>query len=160
MGRVRKKNVEMFSSRCNLSLSQLQHSRVIVQQSPVRRTEVALCLGLTQARIHLKPPARSAATIRAAAATAPHPRCRWASRRDRIFITDLVFTPNSEELGLEFYPVRLFMWSCCFFFPIQQRNSKYPIIDGTTDTSVSLFVLQGRISQTFFKFCACFSPQL
>lgn len=76
MGRVRKKNVEMFSSRCNLSLSQLQHSRVIVQQSPVRRTEVALCLGLTQARIHLKPPARSAATIRAAAATAPHPRCR------------------------------------------------------------------------------------
>lgn len=49
------KNREMFSSGCNLSLSCLQHSRVILQHCPARRTEVALCLGLTQARIHLKP---------------------------------------------------------------------------------------------------------
>lgn len=52
---MRKKNIEMFSSGCNLSLSRRQHSRVILQHSPVRRTEVALCLGLTQAHIHLKP---------------------------------------------------------------------------------------------------------
>lgn len=74
-----KKNVEMFSSGCNLSLSRLQHSRVILQHSPVRRTEVALCLGLTQAHIHLKPLLTRLPQSVPAAATAPHPRCCWAS---------------------------------------------------------------------------------
>lgn len=68
----RKKKREMFSSGCNLSLSCLQHSRVILQQGPWRRTEVALCLGLTQAS-HPSETRRShwAATVCAAETLVP-----------------------------------------------------------------------------------------
>lgn len=94
-----KKNVEMFSSGCNLSLSQLQHSRVILQQSPVRRTEVALCLGLTQAHIHLKP--LLARLPQSVLLLPPSLLLIHAAAELHywVFLADLVFTQISEELN-------------------------------------------------------------
>lgn len=98
MERVRKKkekkkeNVEMFSSGCNLSLSRRQHSRVILQHSPVRRTEVALCLGLTQAHIHLK-----TCSLHNLQPLLPIHAADELHICHRVFLADLVFTLDSEE---------------------------------------------------------------
>lgn len=98
MERVRKKkekkkeNVEMFSSGCNLSLSRRQHSRVILQHSPVRRTEVALCLGLTQAHIHLK-----TFSLHNLQPLLPIHAADELHICHRVFLADLVFTLDSEE---------------------------------------------------------------
>lgn len=100
-----KKNLEMFSSGCNLSLSWLQHSRVIRQHSPVRRTEVALCLGLTQAHIHLKPLLSLGCHNRRC--------CRWAARRYLVFF----FSRSCVHAGFRamkswILPSRAFEWCC------------------------------------------------
>lgn len=100
-----KKNLEMFSSGCNLSLSWLQHSRVIRQHSPVRRTEVALCLGLTQAHIHLKPLLSLGCHNRCC--------CRWAARRYLVFF----FSRSCVHAGFRamkswILPSRAFEWCC------------------------------------------------
>lgn len=100
-----KKNREMFSSGCNLSLSCLQHSWVILQHSPARRTEVALCLGLTQAHIHLKP----------LLSLGCHSlRCRHAAAAELRAVIYVFFQwilcsqfRHPEQWSIEFYPVKL-----------------------------------------------------
>lgn len=143
-----KKNLEMFSSGCNLSLSWLQHSRVIRQHSPVRRTEVALCLGLTQAHIHLKPLLSLGCHNRRC--------CRWAACRYLVFffLADLVFTPDSEQWSLEFYPVRLLSDAALV---MRRFQAKLPIIGCAIDKSIS-FVSALRRNITVLNTTLIFSP--
>lgn len=122
---MRKKKSEMFSSGCNLSLSRLQHSRVILQHSPARRTEVALCLGLTQAHIHLKPSAHSAATICAAATTTTAPHLQSSTLLSRIFRFRGNKDPNFTQSG----------FLCDVALVMKQCRTKLPLIGGAIDKS-------------------------
>lgn len=100
--------VEMCSSGCNLSLSRLRRSRVIPQRSPVRRTEAALCLGPTQAHVHLKPLPQSAPPP-----LLPNPSCCRASHRHCIFFQRILCsTLDSEGIRTWNLPSQAFVWCC------------------------------------------------
>lgn len=121
--------VEMFSSGCNLSLSWLQHSQVILQHSLVRRTEVALCLGLTLAHIHLKPLLSLAChNLRSCSCCCC---CCWAARCYFVFLADFVC---SQHWSLEFYPVRLLSDVALV---MKQPRAKLPIIGYAIDKFIS-----------------------
>lgn len=130
--RVRgKKNVEMFSSGCNLSLSWLQHSRVILQHSPVRHRGSSVPWPHTSSHPSETPALTRLPQSALLLLLLLLLSCAMLSC---LFSRSCVFTLDSQHWSLEFYPVRLLSDVALV---MKQPRAKLPIIGYAIDKSIS-----------------------